>query len=568
MMKKNLKLIVAFTLVMLCFEANAQTQKKDWHNGSFEKDGVYGAEVDKAYEFLGKKKSKYRPVVAIISSGVDIEHEALVKNIWTNKREKADGLDNDGNGLIDDLHGWNFLGQKDGTTMSQIGTEGDREWFRLKDKYANLMYDGKEYFEYIDGKRTTVTTPVDHEEYCYFRSLNYESQIASTYAGYTLSYYIRDLAVELFGELRAKYPNKKNLTYADFKTLDNLNKREREDSLFAIGCYVLGMQLHMPKQYSTDSIDIFLKVENSYKDGSRLAGTLKIHEDLLKTYPFGVREKMVGDTGMDIDNRSYGNNVLLTPNSSIGTAIASIVAGERGVEGRTNPICQNAEIMPLVVSVPNGDAYLKDVALAIRYAVDNHADVICFTLPSTFYPKDQRIWVEEAMKYAEEMGTLILINIGEYSQNIDQTIYYPNRFMIEGRELTNVMMVSTSEQNGNSTLKSSFGEKYVDLFAPGIDMLVGFVGDNYKIASNSNLSMAVVAGVAALVKSYYPKLTGSQIRTLLNENVTSREGIELEKIVNKNGEMIQDAYLFDELCISKGIVNAYKAIQAAEKMKL
>lgn len=140
----------------------------DWYNCSFDKDGVYGAEVNKAYDFLKGKKIKKRPVVALIGAGMDIEHEDLKQAIWVNSKEKADGKDNDKNGLVDDINGWNFLGGKDGQVMEATMREGDREFLRLKDKYADYIFDGKNYNKVIDGKLTKVADPENIDEYNYF----------------------------------------------------------------------------------------------------------------------------------------------------------------------------------------------------------------------------------------------------------------------------------------------------------------------------------------------------------------------------------------------------------------
>lgn len=547
----------------------AQTTQKDWYNSSYEKDGVYGAEINKVYEFMGKKKAKHNPVVAIIGAGVDIEHEVLAKNLWVNKKEKADGIDNDGNGLVDDINGWNFIGHKDGGCMGKLGLMGDREWLRLKDKYGKVIFDGKKYFTYENGKRVVLTTPIDEEEYRYFRNLNNESQMASSYAGWAFGHYAQELAVELFRDMKLKFPDKKKYELADFESTDDMQARASRDSLFGLGYSIIHMHAQMMRNYTKNdsTYDYMAYVEESQVKGGQLNFVWKNYEKALAQFPVGAREKMVGDTGSDIDNRAYGNNMLLTANSAGGTMISTIIAGVRGVDGRNNPICPNAQIMPLIIVDQAGEPYLKDVALAIRYAVDHGADVICMGMPATLYPTHQRGWVEEAMRYAEEKGVLIIVNTQEMSINMDNLAYYPNRFMTSGKEFTNVMTVSPSDRRGNPMLKSNFGAKSVDLYAPGEALLAGYIGDTYKVGTGPILSMAVTAGVAALIKSYYPQLTGTQIRTLLNENVTSREGAEVEKMVVKKRDMVQDMFLFEDLCLSKGILNAFKAVQAADKMK-
>ena len=225
-MKKYLLLFVTG----LCFSAveaqlvrqEAQTPKKqsdlDWYNCSFDQDGVYGAEVNKAYEFLKEKKIKKRPVVALIGTGLDVEHEDLKQAVWVNPKEKANGKDDDKNGLVDDINGWNFLGGKDGRVMETITREGDREFFRLKDKYADYITSNGEFFKIIDGKRTLVPAPENLSEYVYYKTrVLPESEIAKKYGGWQIGYVIREYGDKFKSELETKYPGQK-ITKEQFQT--------------------------------------------------------------------------------------------------------------------------------------------------------------------------------------------------------------------------------------------------------------------------------------------------------------------------------------------------------------
>ena len=179
-------------------KTNAEQKKQselDWFNCSYDSDNVYGAEVNKAYEYLkaNKKKAKARPIVALIGTGMDVEHEDLRQSIWTNPKEKENGKDDDKNGLIDDIHGWNFLGGKDGRVVDAITREADREFLRLKDKYGDYLFDGKQYFKVINGKRQAVPAPENMAEYNYYRfKVLPESKPAGTYGGYQLAYVVKE----------------------------------------------------------------------------------------------------------------------------------------------------------------------------------------------------------------------------------------------------------------------------------------------------------------------------------------------------------------------------------------
>ena len=164
-------LFASTTFAQLISDVQSQTKQSalDWYNCSFEQDSVYGAEVNKAYEFLKGKKAKKKPIVAVIGCGMDVEHEDLRENIWTNPREKDNGKDGDGDGLVGDINGWNFLGGKDGTVLEKTMNEGDREYLRIGEKYRDYITDGENYYKVVDGKKTKVEAPADMDEYRYYR---------------------------------------------------------------------------------------------------------------------------------------------------------------------------------------------------------------------------------------------------------------------------------------------------------------------------------------------------------------------------------------------------------------
>ena len=268
---------------------------------------------------------------------------------------------------------------------------------------------------------------------------------------------------------------------------------------------------------------------------------------------------------MDINDNKYGNNVLLTVDAAIGTMEAGIIAAKRenGLGG--NGIMDQAEIMTLRVSA-NGEPYLKDIALAIRYAVDHQADIIMLPVQNTLYPEDQKKWISEALEYAESKGVFIVTPAWEGAQDLAVETYYPNRWMTGKKELTNLMVVCSSDKNGNPSMNSNYGAKEVDLYAPGMEIYSTYTGDTYQSGTGLGLAAATTVGVAALIKAYYPHLTGTQIRNILLETVTSRKDAEVEKGIIVDGKPTQDLFLFGDLCLSGGIINAYQAVVAADKI--
>lgn len=563
-MKKYFLLLMASACISVAdaqlIKQNEEQKKQadlDWYNCSFDKDGVYGAEVNKAYDFLKGKKIKKRPVVALIGSGMDIEHEDLKQAIWVNPKEKADGKDNDKNGLVDDINGWNFLGGKDGQVMEATMREGDREFLRLKDKYADYIFDGKNYNKVIDGKLTKVADPENIEEYNYYRNqVLPESPMAGTYSGWQLTYILKAYADKFDQMMKERFPGKE-LTEADFSIC--YDPKAPRDSLSEVSFMMCAMGFGV---YKTDKWET---VYAGIKSGAQIEQAKAEYERKVGQFGADGRKDIIGDNYLDINYNKYGNNVLLTADAAIGTMEAGIIVAKRenGLGG--NGIMDQAEIMTLRVAA-NGEPYLKDIALAIRYAVDHQADIIMLPVQNTLYPEDQKKWISEALEYAESKGVFCVTPAWEGAQDLAVETYYPNRWMTGKKELTNLMVVCSSDKNGNPSMNSNYGAKEVDLYAPGMEIYSTYTGDTYQSGTGLGLAAATTVGVAALIKAYYPHLTGTQIRNILLETVTSRKDAEVEKGIIVDGKPTQDLFLFGDLCLSGGIINAYQAVVAADKL--
>ena len=563
-MKRYFLLLMASACISVAdaqlIKQNEEQKKQadlDWYNCSFDKDGVYGAEVNKAYDFLKGKKIKKRPVVALIGSGMDIEHEDLKQAIWVNPKEKADGKDNDKNGLVDDINGWNFLGGKDGQVMEATMREGDREFLRLKDKYADYIFDGKNYNKVIDGKLTKVADPENIEEYNYYRNqVLPESPMAGTYSGWQLTYVLKAYADKFDQMMKERFPGKE-LTEADFSIC--YDPKAPRDSLSEVSFMMCAMGFGV---YKTDKWET---VYAGIKSGAQIEQAKAEYERKVGQFGADGRKDIIGDNYLDINDNKYGNNVLLTADAAIGTMEAGIIVAKRenGLGG--NGIMDQAEIMTLRVAA-NGEPYLKDIALAIRYAVDHQADIIMLPVQNTLYPEDQKKWISEALEYAESKGVFCITPAWEGAQDLAVETYYPNRWMTGKKELTNLMVVCSSDKNGNPSMNSNYGAKEVDLYAPGMEIYSTYTGDTYQCGTGLGLAAATTVGVAALIKAYYPHLTGTQIRNILLETVTSRKDAEVEKGIIVDGKPTQDLFLFGDLCLSGGIINAYQAVVAADKI--
>ncbi|MCB6971631.1 MULTISPECIES: S8 family serine peptidase [Butyricimonas] len=564
-MKKYFLLLMASACISVAdaqlVKQNDQGEKKqadlDWYNCSFEKDGVYGAEINKAYDFLKGKKIKKRPVVALIGTGMDVEHEDLKQAIWFNPKEKANGKDNDKNGLVGDINGWNFLGGKDGQVMESTMREGDREFLRLKDKYADYIFDGKDYYKVINEKMTKVAAPENIEEYNYFRNkVLPESPMAGSYAGWQLTYLIRDYAAKFDRMMKERFPGKE-LTQEEFGIC--YDPKAPRDSLSEVAFMMCAYA------FSVYQSDKWEDVYKGIKSGAQIELSGKEYREKVERFGSDGRAEIIGDNYLDINDNKYGNNVLLTTDAALGTMVAGIVAGKRDNGLGGNGIMDKAEIMALRV-MAEGEPYLKDIALAIRYAVDHNADVIMLPVQNTLYPEEQKKWVCDALEYAESKGVFVVSQVWDAAQDLAEETYFPNRWMTGKKELTNLMIVASSDKAGNPSMNSNYGAKEVDLFAPGRDIYSTYTGDTYQTGNAIGFAAATTVGVAALMKAYYPELTGTQIRNILLESVTSRKDAEVEKAIVVNGQHTQDLFLFGDLCLSGGIINAYQAVVAADKV--
>lgn len=418
------------------------------------------------------------------------------------------------------------------------------------------MTSNGEFFKIVNEKLTKVPAPENLTEYTYYKNkVMPESCLASTYGGWKMGYVIQEYAKKFKEELNAKFPGQK-YTVKEFQ--ECYDPKAPQDTLrdVAFSLIAIGFDL-----YKTDDLDVIYKafVETAVQRGK------ETYEKEFQKISSDGRKDIVGDNYLDINDNKYGNNVLLTSEAATGTMQAGIVGGKRGNGLGGDGIIDQAEIMCLRVGAGSGEPYLKDMALAIRYAVDHGSDVIVLSQQNTLYPENQKAWMSEALRYAEGKGVLVIVPVWELSRDLAKQTFFPNRWMDGSKELTNLMVVAPSDKNGNPSMNSNYGAKELDLFAPGVNIYSAYMGDTYKTGSGVSLASASVAGVAALVKAYYPNLTGAQIRNILLNSVTSRKGVEVEKGIIVDGKQAQDLFLFEDLCLSGGILNAYQAIMAADK---
>lgn len=496
----------------------------NWHLGKASRSTM-GTDVERAYKKMLKGKSpKKTIIVAVIDCGVDINHPDLKGKIWTNKGEiPGNKIDDDGNGYVDDVHGWNFLGNSSGQNMHEATLEVTRVYRKLDQKFGDLPDDALPendlFQEYLKTKNEVVSTN-------------------TTYASYLKSYQELNDKVELMKtELEKKLGTELN-TLNSIKKVKSKDEQTKLEIASLTSIYELGLT---PAGISTG-----LK---------QIKGSLDYHYNL----NFTPREDVVGDDIEDIKDRDYGNGDVVGPDAFHGTFCAGIIGASMdngiGIEG----IASSVQIMG-IRAVPDGDEYDKDVALAIRYAVDNGAQVVNMSFGKSYSP--QKWMVDEAIKYAEEKGVLLVHAAGNSSLNLDQSDNYPSDQMNDGTFVNNVITVGASTISPKKTIPASFsnyGKKRVDVFAPGKDIVSTYTNNKYDIGDGTSYAAPVVSGISALLWSYYPELTAKEIKQLLIKTATDKSN---QEVIVPGKELHVP---FGDLSVSGGVVNACNAIKELEK---
>lgn len=505
--------------------AFAQKATLNWFNLDPQQDNLRGVSAEKAYKELLKDKKSTPIIVAVIDSGIEIDHPALKNKLWKNEKEVngKDGVDDDGNGYIDDKYGWDFIGGKDGKDVNQDSYELTREYVRLSPKYKD-----------VDEK-----TAKDKKEFAYFQLVKekFEKKRGEMEKGMEGVKPVYEM-VKNGMEIAKKALNKEEVSLADLKAWTPSTDEDKQIKTTLISVL---------SQYDLEQINGYYEyVENGLKYG--------LNPDF---NPRGV----VGDNYVDGKEKFYGNNEVEGPDAEHGTHVAAIIAGERNAGLPMQGVADNVKIMTLR-TVPNGDERDKDIANSIRYAVDNGARVINMSFGKEFSP--QKELVDAAVKYAEKKGVLLVHAAGNDSKNIDTERNFPTKKFLNGKLAKNWIEVGALDWGSGGKFLADFtnyGKNSIDIFAPGVDIYSAVPDAKYKDNSGTSMAAPVVAGVAALVLSYYPQLKVEQLRKVI---INSSRKFPNEK-VNKPGSETEKVEL-KELSIDAGLINVYDALLLAEKM--
>ena len=507
---------------------------KTWYHKDFSTTNVYGVNTDNAYKFLESKGLKPRTVVVgVLDSGVEVDHPGLINNMWKNPNEiPNNGIDDDKNGYVDDIYGWNFIGGK----TTDVDAD-NLEVTRMVKKYQPI-------FEGTDSAKNRANQAKMPEEYAIYQKSKklYDEKGSEAKQYYHYFSGFNNAIPSIVKTLNGKTLTKANLaaikpaSQEDSRNLQILNSLVQD----------AGNVGKTPKE-----VEELLRKE--------IEGALKHYESqATKHYnlDFDPRAEIVGDNYDNYNEKHYGNNHYEGPDASHGTHVSGIIAGlPHGNEAQYGVAHKVAKIMT-VRAVPDGDERDKDVANAIRYAVDNGAKILNMSFGKAVSPGKKHVW--EAMKYAEKKGVLLVKAAGNDNQNIGENEYFPTNFMKQSDEkpfVSNMIVVGASTNNSQNLRArfSNYNGKMVDVFAPGQEIYSTVPDAKYEYLQGTSMASPVVAGAAAVLWAYMPSLTPQQIKEALVKTVN-------KSTVNAN---VDSNANFDQISVAGGVIDLYKAAQYA-----
>ena len=574
-------------LLFISLQFTAFSQSKDvvlpanWYNLDLVKDGYFGISTEKAYnEILKGKSPKSKIIVAVIDGGVEPNHEDLKDVMWVNPKEIPDnGIDDDGNGYIDDINGWNFIGSKKGD-LAYDNLELIRIYRKLNPKYRSTI-------------KSTKLDSVGEEEFA------------------------------LYNRVTSEFGKKYDDADQNFRVLSAINKVL--DSVATVQKKTVPTLVDIENYKANDEMEE--QIKKIIRTGSRRSnGFDKFYKEVKDAYRqydimlrynlnpnYDQRAELVGDDYSNSNERIYGNKDVMGPNADHGSHVSGIIAAKRNNNIGINGIADNVSIMAIRV-VPEGDERDKDVANGIRYAVDNGARIINMSFGKSF-KWDKKV-VDEAVKYAESKDVLLVHAAGNDNENVDKEENYPNKYFespealayqkkhrdkvnniikvapkptvrrpYDGSEVAktikkievdtlkfklpqakNWIEVGASAYRNDADLKASFsnyGKYNVDVFAPGFMIKSTVPKSKYEEFDGTSMAAPVVSGMAAVILSYYPELKAPQVRDIIIKSVVKVD----QKVKLRDEFGIPIKVRFSELCNSGGVANLYNALKLAETYK-
>jgi cell wall-associated protease len=527
-----------------------EIELKNWHCKDPLQDTISGISLERAYKEIIKNKTKLNEIiVAVIDTQIDLYHEDLKEQIWTNKKEiPNNNIDDDRNGYIDDVNGWSFIGTKSG---------GYVVWANFE--YVRFVREWNPYFKDKIESQIPANDLVNYKEYQ--RALKHLSENEKYYKNWQKSLKHNIAVYPLVKDTLKYFFPKENYTYQQLDSLykvykinDKTYKQRRDSNDRDLGALI---------SYMMVNIDVNQKNIEDIQDASTQLDSI-ITKNIDINYD---DRKLIGDNPKILE-KGYGNNKVCSTIEGLrslkehGTRVSGIIAANRqnriGIKGFSDKI----KIMPLHISL-FGDQHDKDIVMAIKYAVDNGAKVINLSIGKEF--SLHKKWVHDAFKYAESHNVLLIHASGNDGFNVDYNPFYPSDIAYDGTgEISNNFInVGSTTQKADSTLVSNFsnyGKNNLDIFAPGEEIYTTNEENKYAYDSGTSLAAPMVSGTAALIWLYYPKLTAAQVKQIIMDPGVAYD---IEVIVPGTTDK---KVKFSELSKSGKVVNVYNALLMAKKM--
>lgn len=526
-MNKYFLILISFFAFQLSYAQ--EDNLVNWHNQVFdEASKKYGIGTEKAYEYLqtlNLEPSKI--IVAVLDGGIDLEHEDLQNIIWVNANEiPNNGIDDDKNGYIDDVNGWNFIGGKDGNVENET-----LEVTRLYAKY-------RDFFDGENQKKNKKNKKKNPELYALYNKVKQEWQ--ENYIEAKMEYEQSEVVIDKYNQMFDVLDKEMGDKYFTSENIESIPENNKE-SIMARSFLKSVLLAYGDEALATYNTD---KLKKEF-----LAGLEHSTSRYKYMYnPDFEPRSIVGDNYEDVNERFYGNNQVDVGDVLHGVHVSGIIAAIRGNGLGGDGIANDfVSIMPIRM-VANGDERDKDVANAIRYAVDNGAKIINMSFGKGYSPNKETVW--EAMRYAESKNVLMVHASGNSNENIEVSDNFPTNFNGKAKISNNWIEVGASkiasEDGINKASFSNYGINKVDLFAPGVSIYATAPDNEYQSLDGTSMASPVVAGAAALLWAYFPKLKAAEVKDILMKSVSIPTNQDLK-----------------EFSVSGGIINLPKAVEMA-----
>ncbi len=534
--------MLRYGITLLLLSCSLITRGQDsqfWHWKDLEKDGVHGVSLYKAHQVLTDLKLQPTPIViAILDGGIDTSHQQIRPFLWNNPKEiPGNQKDDDRNGYIDDVHGWNFLGNALGVNIDKAAAEKTRIYHQYKtefkqDKLDSTLWDQKKKQTFKIWQQAAAEIIFSEED-------------ADNLAFIKMA----KNAVVKMGNILIKELEDSNFIAEKLEPYQPIGKIAADTKISYLRT-LLALGIDKTSGYQT-----ILENLNEYISGKEQSATS------MDIAPEDLRKNIIQDRYTDFKDQFYGNNNVMGPNAKHGTHVAGLAAGI--TENNNNKTSFNSPIKIMGVRVvPDGDEYDKDIALGIRYAVNNGAKIINMSFGKSFSP--EQAWVDSAIRYAASKDVLIVHSAGNESYDLNTKSVYPSPYSsVFKNRAENMITVGASSDStiGNSLITdfSNYGNQVVDLLSPGEKIYSTAPNQQFVYLNGTSMSAPILSHIAGLIRAYFPKLTAKEVKTILMQSCWKPKD---ENILFPIPQKEQSKKL-TELSLEGGIINAALSIQNA-----